>query len=151
MKRKGLEWSSTIVKVVNCDICGQSVQCRGDETFALRNHANRSPYHKKCLEEIRLNELEKEREAKKTNVIFPDLDPSDEDGELDSGHEEYAVHEADDGIEDDGSSVGIGNIFAYAGGPQYLSDCESVSSEEWEQIKDDVLTSHCFEDVDIRD
>ena len=70
MKRKGLEWSSSPVKVVCCDICGQLVQCRGDETFAIRNHANRSPYHKKCVEEIRISELEKEREANKQNKCY---------------------------------------------------------------------------------
>jgi len=53
-----------------CDICGQLVQCRGDETFAIRNHANRSPYHKKCVEEIRISELEKEREANKQNKCY---------------------------------------------------------------------------------
>ena len=78
MKRKGLEWSSSIVKVVNCDICGQSVQCRGDETLALRNHANRSPYHKNCVEEIRLIGVEKESEGNKSSVIFPDVNPSDD-------------------------------------------------------------------------
>jgi len=63
------------------------------------------------------------------------LDPSDEDGDLNIEQEEYTFHKGDDGIEDDESSVGIGNIFAYTGGAQYLSDCESVSSEEWEPIK----------------